>query len=411
MSDVTPVGALALLFLIAWCLLSCTGRESPVAGWTHAGECQAHTECGSGEVCLEAHCEKGASAQPATVSQEAAQRYFTGETCVRDAECGPWICVDGDCVEPEARVEVPRRDSFRYWDLSCRDADDCGQWMCADGWCADPARLASQPCAVDDECPIEGSACVYPGVCSADAADLPFNFSELLNGPWSSEHSSCDHDTDCGPWICVNAACIPPEEFLPSVPANHEIRYADASCRSGDDCGIWVCQNGYCHDPNRHRSSFDLVATFSTDTLDGTSTLFGTGVGGGLFGTATGGALVQPSGTGGALQGYAQRCSQQVECASGAACVPPGTCVVGADILPMDVSGLNAPQWFTNVDGSCASDPDCGPWICHNGTCAEPASVGFVMQEARQYRFYDTSCSSTSDCGAWVCQDGWCTRP
>ena len=404
--------AVILLAAAVFWLSACGGRETVTAGWAHAGRCQQHDECPGGASCVEARCVSGAGAQPATVSREAAARYFTSDSCTRDAQCGPWMCSENSCVPAEELVELPGRDAFRYWDLSCRNDDDCGDWVCANSWCAEPGRLASQPCVSDDECLLEGSACVYPGVCADDAAGRPFDFAALEGSVVLGEDGYCGSDSECGPWLCEYNVCTPPTGVLNSVPNNREIRFADASCHSDDDCGNWICSGGYCRDPQRvTETAGALLLSVFNDAPSGTAV----GAGGSLFGIGTGGGIgglgLSGSGAGGLLQSTQPTCSEQSQCNAGSACVPPGVCVVGADVLPMDVSSLNASQWYTNGDGSCADDADCGPWVCHNQTCAEPASVGFIMLQARQYRYYDTSCTSDPECGAWVCSRGWCTRP
>lgn len=107
-----------------------------------------------------------------------------------------------------------------------------------------------------------------------------------------------------------------------------------------------------------------------------------------------------------------ESCLEHADCPSGVACVL-GVCGRADFNAPMDVSGIDASQWFTYSDGTCVFDDDCGPWMCgDNFVCVLPRTAGRVMPPRRDFRFWDTSCSVNTDCGSsWVCSNGWCTDP
>ena len=103
-------------------------------------------------------------------------------------------------------------------------------------------------------------------------------------------------------------------------------------------------------------------------------------------------------------------CLDHEDCGGSRICVL-GTCSTADPEAPVDVSEINAAQWFQDPSGGCAYDNDCGPWMCFHGVCVPPQEANRPMLSRGTYRYWDTSCLTNSDCGPWICADGWCTQP
>lgn len=88
-----------------------------------------------------------------------------------------------------------------------------------------------------------------------------------------------------------------------------------------------------------------------------------------------------------------------------------GVCSSANGLDSLDVSEINASQWFTYEDGSCSYDTDCGPWMCEDGVCVAFNETERHVPGRREFRYFDGSCNFSSDCGPWSCADGWCTEP
>ncbi len=112
----------------------------------------------------------------------------------------------------------------------------------------------------------------------------------------------------------------------------------------------------------------------------------------------------------GAAEWRSYVCGKHEQCRAGHACVV-GRCEAGRLDEAMDVSEINASQWFVYGDGSCDYDNECGPWMCFEGVCATPETTHRPMLPRRNFRYWDTSCHVSDDCGPWECADGWCTQP
>lgn len=103
-------------------------------------------------------------------------------------------------------------------------------------------------------------------------------------------------------------------------------------------------------------------------------------------------------------------CLRNDECDDGKICLA-GACTERDGESPLDVSLLNASQWFVYEDGTCAYDDECGPWVCDDGGCADHDTAGRTPPSHDEFRYFDGSCNYRSDCGPWTCANGWCTQP
>lgn len=91
-------------------------------------ECAADSDCAAPGI-----CRQGLSELQMTFDDLA---DLAADTCSMHADCGPWLCVGGECITPEAAgAEPPLRGEILFWDASCNTSADCGPWSCDDGWC------------------------------------------------------------------------------------------------------------------------------------------------------------------------------------------------------------------------------------------------------------------------------------
>jgi len=100
-------------------------------------------------------------------------------------------------------------------------------------------------------------------------------------------------------------------------------------------------------------------------------------------------------------------CYRHDQCRQGAACVE-ARCVSGRLNEPANVDQIFAQQWFESRDGRCVYDSSCGPWVCREGSCQAPGSVGVTLPARETFAYWDLSCVEPADCGTWVCANGWC---
>ena len=219
---------------------TCGGLEDP-----SAQECNADTDCASGQICQS----DAASCKPSTCNCDASSGAWA---CTRD--CGPTnTCVDADapatcggvgdpsaqecdadtdcasgesCVESDADVCIP---SSCFCDIAgwgC--TEDCGtQRVCADtdapatcGGLEDPSAQecnADTDCASGQICQSDAASC-KPSTCNCDAS----------SGAWACTR-------DCGPTnTCVDADA--PATCDGVVDPSVQECDADTDCASGESC-------------------------------------------------------------------------------------------------------------------------------------------------------------------------------
>lgn len=418
------------LILTSFLLLACGGMSN------QQGQCGRHDQCEENQACLAGICVEASLDEPLDVSGLEANQWFTYSdgSCVSDDQCGPWACHESHCQDPtSAGRNIPNIGNFAYWDGSCLTQEDCGEWRCINNWCSDPEFSSNQPsftsvspeingtgngqsCLGDSDC--GGDECIVPGYCHSNRGSESMTFTDFDGFLWYSySDGSCNYDTDCGPHVCYSGWCSPPEQANRALPNRDEFEYYDSSCSSNADCPMgrgWICQGGWCGDPL-------YLYQHSPDP-------FGEGI-------ATNGELngyedphyedphyyedpyyqdpyyEDPYGQD-SYYGPTISCTMNSQCGPGSACVQPGTCQSGLLMMPMNVESITASGHYTNLDGKCEYDNECGPWMCSTfGYCSSPDGVGRVMQSYESYTYFDTSCLTDNDCGGWTCITGWCTDP
>jgi hypothetical protein len=227
-------------------------------------------------------------------------------------------------------------------------------------------------CLRNDECAAT-QFCLL-GMCGTADGTAPLDVAEVNAEQWFSEpEGSCSYDTECGPWMCFDGQCVPPQQTNRAMLARQEFRYFDGSCNFSSDCGPWSCADGWCTQPGYASDSAILAP--DEDPPVGVS------------------------------------CLSDNQCPEDADCVFPGQCVAGAAVEPMTFADVAALDWYLNSDGSCTADTECGPHLCEGGWCAPAELLGYETPLRNEIFFFDGSCSEEEHCGPWTCSGGWCHEP
>jgi hypothetical protein len=243
----------------------------------------------------------------------------------------------------------------------------CGGGQSGDAW-------VEGACLRNDECD-RGSICLA-GACAERSGEEPLDVSQLNASQWfTNEDGSCQYDDQCGPWVCHEGVCTTYVDAERTPLSHDSFRYFDGSCNFRTDCGAWTCADGWCTQPGFASPS----ATLAPDEAP-------------------------PIGVG-------SSCLSDNTCPEEADCVYPGLCIAGAANETMTFADVAAPEWFTNPDGSCVADTECGPHSCVDGRCTAPELADLPLPERSSFFFFDGSCSDEEHCGPWSCVDGWCKDP
>ena len=228
-------------------------------------------------------------------------------------------------------------------------------------------------CLRNDACS-GGELCVL-GMCKLADGSLSLDLSGINAAQWFVyDDGQCSYDTDCGPWMCSEGACVAPNDTNRPTPAHAEFRYFDGSCNLTTDCGPWSCADGWCTQPG-----FESPSALGAPDAS------------------------PPSGV---------SCLSDNQCPEDADCMFPGQCVAGAASERMTFADVAAREWFDNDDGSCTGDNECGPHVCDDGWCIAPEFAGIDLPGRSDFFFFDGSCSEDEHCDPWVCDEaGWCQHP
>lgn len=103
-------------------------------------------------------------------------------------------------------------------------------------------------------------------------------------------------------------------------------------------------------------------------------------------------------------------CLKHDDCRGDNLCVV-GVCEPASADGPVALEDVAASQWFSDPDGFCSFDNECGPWLCVHDECVPPSTDDRQLPPLSAFRYWDTSCVAAADCGPWLCADGWCTQP
>lgn len=228
------------------------------------------------------------------------------------------------------------------------------------------ACLKHEDCAASELCIL--------GRCSSDAGTEPVDVSAIQAAQWFADSDGyCEFDNECGPWMCFHGECVVPEVANRRMLPAGEYRYWDTSCYAADDCGPWICADGWCTQPGFVSPQATLAPH-----------------------------AAPPGGT---------TCLGDNECPEEADCVFPGYCQANAQDQTMTFVELGAIAWYSNPDGACTVDTQCGPHACVDGWCVAQDLTDRERPTRGELFYYDASCSDDSHCGSWVCRDGWCNDP
>ncbi len=226
-------------------------------------------------------------------------------------------------------------------------------------------------CLRSDECP--GNEYCVLGMCGSADGAAALDVSEVNAEQWFASDGYCTYDTECGPWLCFDGFCVSPEETNRPMLPRDEFRYFDGSCNFSSDCGPWSCADGWCTQPGY--SSPSAILAPDENPPVGVS------------------------------------CLSDNQCPVDADCVFPGQCIAGAASESMTFADVAALEWYSNSDGACTSDVECGPHVCEGGWCAPAELLGYETPTRSDFFFFDGSCSEEEHCGPWTCRDGWCNDP